>query len=451
MAAATVTAALLAASPAGSTPPRGGSRPSSHAASASPSDRAPTEAYLTAVYDYAQTSLANAPATRGAIESWAGRVGAECPGVLKGAPPQAPSGTPSARRAGESEREDEQLGELESELGRAGDLTDEQADRQALLAFAAATRTLRWSNPAVMRYVSAEDASLETDLAQPVPDVCADMQAWVASGYRTLSAATKAWRSRQEAEAKRDLTGSTGRLSPPHTGDAAERSLQAQVEQLYKQERSALDLEGIFRRLEEAVGITPVESSPTVSHPHKGATVPKKDRLKYLKGGIRTLVRSRVPNGPGFSIAGEAYRFYGRIHFALSIRIRSGYSGGGGESPSGMRQGLFSWTLWRACQPNPGAAVLYGVLKRPADMVLVRTTSGALHTMKRVPLPANLHEAGVLVYAATTTAPSEVVVGNKAGKTILAENLTQQSRRATERCEGEAEGTEQPARKASAR
>ncbi len=585
------TAALAAAPPAGSTPASAGS--------ATPSDQASTRAYLTAVYNYAQESLANAPATRAVLEGWAGRVGAECPGVLKGAPPESPPGTPFARKVGESKREGEQLNELEFELGRAENLTAGQAERQALLAFAAATRTLRWSDAAVTRSVSAGDASLEAELAQPVPDVCADMQAWVASGYRTLPAATKELRSRAAAAAERDLASSTiGKPSYPHAEDAAERALNAQVEKLYEEKRKALGLQGIYRRLDDALGIAPAEPSPTVSHPPAGATVidrgrtaaggryevllmskpaassrggggsecppgyplsirivttmeggvsgcfsrgetrpassvncsgglltiegrtgpavrevrlrlsngrqittrpaivparlggplglyyqvvrgPKpipvsltelnakgrtlrvvklprirecdKQTLKYLRGGIRALVRDRVPGDPEFSIVGEAYRFLGHIYFDLDVKVGNGFAGAGGESASGgRRQGLLPWTLWYDCTPH-FYAVLYGVLKQPADTAVLARTSGKLHALRRVAIPAHLHAGGVLVYTAAATAPSELVVRDRAGRTILTENLTRRAKEATEMCEGEAEGTEQSARKAAAR
>jgi len=65
-----------------------------------------------------------------------------------------------------------------------------------------------------------------------------------------------------------------------------------------------------------------------------------KHLLKFLPGGIRTLVRDRVPQGPTFSIVGEAYRFFGHIHFALQVDAEG--QGGHGESASGRRPRLFS-------------------------------------------------------------------------------------------------------------
>jgi hypothetical protein len=52
----------------------------------------------------------------------------------------------------------------------------------------------------------------------------------------------------------------------------------------------------------------------------------------------------------------------------------------------------------------------------------------------------HLHANGVLVYSATDTMPSEVIVRNPAGKTVVTENLGRQSKEAVETCEGEKEG-----------
>ena len=160
-----------------------------------------------------------------------------------------------------------------------------------------------------------------------------------------------------------------------------------------------------------------------------------KHLLKFLKGGIRALVHGRVPQGPTFSIVGEAYRFLGHIHFALDVQTSDG---GGSESPSGQKPSIFSRSLWTACQPHP-YAIVYGLLKRPADTVLART-SGKLSALHRVAIPSHLHAGGVLVYTVSATVPSELLVRDRSGKTIVVENLRRSGKEATETCEGEAEG-----------
>ena len=63
------------------------------AASVEPGDVAATDTYLTAADAYEQAALANAPASLTAVERLAGTIDAECPGVLKGAPPESPPGS----------------------------------------------------------------------------------------------------------------------------------------------------------------------------------------------------------------------------------------------------------------------------------------------------------------------------------------------------------------------
>jgi hypothetical protein len=514
----------------------------SSAAPAPSADTAATDALLTADYAYEQAALADVQESRAALEGLASRIGSECPGVLKGAPPERSPGVSFARGVGESMREDEQLSELEGELGDAVDLTLEQSDRQALLAFVSATHALRWSNPTITQLVGMEDVELEEEVALPIPDVCADMKAWVSSGYKTLSVPTKELRAKREEADEKLRVSSTKPLSSllaPYEGPA-EKALIAKTKRLGNERRTVLiGLDNVFKQLGATLGIAHAsEPTPTVSHPPAGAIVIGKGRttaggryevllkpkeasrrrgqcgpsrplsvqivttreggisgcyskservapsvncdeglltiqartgpsvrsvrlrlsngqqitsrvaivppklggpagfyyqavrgptpipvslteldahgrplhvlklsrfvgcikhlLKFLHNGIRTLVHGQVPEGPAFSIQGEAYRFLEHIHFALQVRITNG--GGGGESPSGRKPKLFSWALWRGCEPHP-YAILYGLLKQPGDTVLARM-SGTLRPLPHVPIPAHLHAGGVLVYTA---------------------------------------------------
>jgi len=460
----------------------------------------------------------------------------------------------------------------------------EQSDRQALLTFADAVRSLHWSNPTLTHLVGTEVAELEERLAQPIPDVCADMKAWVSSGYETLRAGTKELRAKQEEAQQRARTRaptpSLSSLLAVYEGHV-EKALIAKTKALEKQRSKELlaGIKPVGERLYNTLGIVH-EREATVSHPPAGAVVIGKGRtaaggeyevlveppgstgghqqeectgahplrarilttssggiqgcfsrsaglvppqvncneglltifgqmppgaqsvrlrmsngrqiispvaivpaqlggpigfyyqvvrgptpipvslaeldtngrvlrvvklhrfvgcikhlLKFLHHGIRTLIHSHVPGGPAFSIKGEAYRFLGHIHFALAVEITNG--GGGSESPSGHKPNLFSWAVWRACQPHP-YAILYGLLKDPADTVLARTP-GTLHALRHVAIPAHLHAGGVLVYTASATVPSELIVRTPSGKTILTEKLGRLGSEATETCQGEAE------------
>jgi hypothetical protein len=160
-----------------------------------------------------------------------------------------------------------------------------------------------------------------------------------------------------------------------------------------------------------------------------------KPTLKFLPGGLRKVVRSRVPGGPAFSIIGQHYSFLGHDYFELSIETELG---GGGESPRGKNLGLFAWHLWTGCQPHP-YMILYGLLKTPGDAVYART-SGKLSRLRRVAIPKSLHAGGVLVYTASPTVPSELLVRSLSGTTIFTEKLGHLAAEATETCEGEEEG-----------
>jgi hypothetical protein len=166
-------------------------------------DRAATRTLLEARYTYEQSLLARAPASRAAAEGLASSLGGECPGVLVGAPHETLStllGSPpqSPRQMGESNRERRQWSDLQGELGLALELPPIEDDRQAALTYAHAVMSLRWSNSTVTVLERTSAAALELRLQSVPPDVCADMKAWVASGYQTLSPATKVLMREQE-------------------------------------------------------------------------------------------------------------------------------------------------------------------------------------------------------------------------------------------------------------
>lgn len=185
----------------------------------SPQDAAATRAYLEADYAYVQAEVANLPAARAAFEGLADRIAGECPGVLKGAPaafglPDEGAGPPSsARRYAELRREGNQAGTLQGELESALGLAYSQANRQAALVFTGVVTPLSWTDPRVASLVGERVVEMQERLAQPLPEVCADMRAWVASGYKTLSPATKEYRAQQEAR-RAVAVGSRGHLAP---------------------------------------------------------------------------------------------------------------------------------------------------------------------------------------------------------------------------------------------
>ncbi len=64
------------------------------------------------------------------------------------------------------------------------------ADANIIHAFIKAVSPLRWSNPALTRRAHEFITGLREMLALSVPDLCGDVRAWIASGYRTVPADT---------------------------------------------------------------------------------------------------------------------------------------------------------------------------------------------------------------------------------------------------------------------
>jgi hypothetical protein len=570
-----------------------------------PADRAATHDYLAADLARAQVLLASLPARIAAYEAAAARIGSECPGVLAGEPPEGPPGPQQERQTprqeGEATRRRVQRESLTRELEVAIAPPITAADKEAEAAFVAASRPLRWSDPAINKGVQNYLALVESlPTPKPAPNVCADMRAWVASGYRSLSPATRALQAAQEAEPppplpRGPIVAPSAIVLRPFEG-AAEKQLLHQIRAVREQEFViARPLSGVQERVEAALGIQnpfaevftprPVKGTVTIGSGRtaagesfvvrvepasggescrlqiarrgergegglgidggtpcrfsgareagpsvncneglltissfvraatrrvrlnlsdgseitsKALLVPRrlggpaafyyqvvrgpspipvslteldahgrtlgvvhlpaivectKHPLKFLPGGIRTLVRDRVPGGVRFTIEAQHYRFLGHVYLdlklndvesegsergsAVSLRFTSGAS----ASPtfaSPRVQGIFSPEESTGCHPTP-YEIVFGILKRPRDRVLARTSAG-LVPLKEVALPRSLHTPGVLAYGIFLPPPSELLLRDAAGRTLAHESESETSRATVERCEGEAEG-----------
>ncbi len=84
--------------------------------------------------------------------------------------------------------------------------------------------------------------------------------------------------------------------------------------------------------------------------------------------------------------------------------------------------------------------IIYSMFSNPRDTVLVRT-SGGLKPMQRAAIPANLHAGGVLVYAAPSSLPSELILRAPSGRTIVAEELASLDTEVKEARRGGEEGS----------
>ena len=124
-----------------------------------------------------------------------------------------------------------------------------------------------------------------------------------------------------------------------------------------------------------------------------------KHPLKYLPGGKDTLVRGHTPQGPAFSIVGERYRLFGRVHIQLKLKTGEGLvSSDEGEDEEHDRRSKrivlgpvkrttpLDSEISAACHSHE-YSILYGLLAQPRDTVLAKI-AGKLVPLLRVRIPA---------------------------------------------------------------
>jgi hypothetical protein len=134
-----------------------------------------TRTYVTANYAMVSAARANLPEAKAAIASLADQVSGECPLIASDAP---------------QDHDSDQLGD---EVIGALELAAYQTDKASMTAFAHTIRNLTWSSRTLTRMVHTYAIKLETFPALAPPDICADVQAWAASGYQALTAGTVAF------------------------------------------------------------------------------------------------------------------------------------------------------------------------------------------------------------------------------------------------------------------
>jgi hypothetical protein len=132
---------------------------------------------------------------------------------------------------------------------------------------------------------------------------------------------------------------------------------------------------------------------------------------KLLPGGRRTLGRGRLADGSPFAIVGERFSYLGRIQLVVLLQV--GSSSESGPEPSA---GTLSWAVASRCSQHP-YTIAIGLLRNPADTVLVRTAMG-LVVLRKVVIPASLHQPGDLVYARVSLPPREFIVRDARGRTV---------------------------------
>lgn len=135
-------------------------------------DTSSTHTALVTAYTTLQAIVNTWPTEEASFHKLDERFAAECPDVGAGSP--------------QSESEQK----LSSEVSEALFATGYHTDAKIAQAFIKAVSPLRWSNPALTRRQHKFITGLREMIALPVPNLCADVRSWTASGYKTIPAST---------------------------------------------------------------------------------------------------------------------------------------------------------------------------------------------------------------------------------------------------------------------
>ena len=157
-------------------------------------DIAATRTYVHARYALEQMYQANVASVRAAAKAFSAGIRSNCAGVLKGAPESSWSSR-GRRNAFEAPAESE----LIRELTNAFDITLRQPSDHALRNFVDGVSHLSWSDRRITNLVQSFADTEAATLRRRLPAVCADMRAWVASGYRRLPVGPRRAEPRLEA------------------------------------------------------------------------------------------------------------------------------------------------------------------------------------------------------------------------------------------------------------
>jgi hypothetical protein len=145
------------------------------AALARSGNAAATRTYIKANYTLVRTARANLATGEAAIKSLTQQITGECPGAALESP----------QNHDAEQLSDEVVGALE--------VAAYNPDQASIVAFAQAVGGLHWSNRRLTHMVGAYASKLEGFTKLAMPDVCGDVRAWAASGYKTLPATTVAF------------------------------------------------------------------------------------------------------------------------------------------------------------------------------------------------------------------------------------------------------------------
>jgi hypothetical protein len=141
-------------------------------AAAQASDSSATAAYLHANYALVAAGHAHLGASVAAYKGVLTKVRRDCPLAAAGSP-QDPEST-----------------KLSNEVIGTMVLSAGQPDRPAIKSYLQAVKGLHWSNGSINRAVKGYASNLTKLYALSVPDLCGDIKAWKAGGYKALPSST---------------------------------------------------------------------------------------------------------------------------------------------------------------------------------------------------------------------------------------------------------------------
>jgi hypothetical protein len=137
-------------------------------APASSADVATTHRAIVAGYALARAAVATINVAQSKVESWNRKLAAECPGVGSGAS-ETEASTPMSHEVA--------VGLFSIAYGSAAG---------PIRTFANAMRPLHWTIPRFNRDARAFVANLTALATTPLPDLCGDVRAWSATGFKTV-------------------------------------------------------------------------------------------------------------------------------------------------------------------------------------------------------------------------------------------------------------------------
>lgn len=136
------------------------------------SDIAATKAYIAADYALVHAARTNMLTGEAALEELRSKLSSECPMAAASSP------------------ENEAAEKLSNEVVGTMGVAFIRSDTQAIAGFVGAVAHLHWSNHNLTRKATTYVSKLKVLAALAAPNVCGDVRAWAASGYRTLAPST---------------------------------------------------------------------------------------------------------------------------------------------------------------------------------------------------------------------------------------------------------------------